>query len=80
MYDFIKWRSKHQHLVFMRRIFTNLFLGFLFLSMIHLPEIFYNLSGEPYVFKDYCDILKDIFICLMFWEPILNKYTNVIYE
>jgi hypothetical protein len=33
-------------------LFINTFLGFLVLS-IHFPEIFYNLSDEPFVLKDY---------------------------
>jgi len=77
--EFIKWRGKHQHYVFMRRLFANIFLGFLVLRKIYLPEIFYNLSGETYVFKDYCEISREIFICLMIWVPIHNKYTNEIY-
>jgi hypothetical protein len=61
-------------------LFINIFLGFLVLSMVYLLEIFYNLSGEPFILKDYYEISKNIFICLKIWAPILNKSSNEVYE
>jgi hypothetical protein len=48
--------------------------------MVHIPEIFHNLSGESFVLLGYYEILKGIFICQALWFHKLNKPTDEVYE
>jgi len=61
------------------KLFVNKFF-IIGLIVVHFPDIFYNVIGEPFILKDFYEILKNIFICVKKWASILNKYANEIYE
>jgi hypothetical protein len=52
-----------------------------FLGMVFFPKVSYNMDMEErFFFKGLCQFLKSIFICLRFWDPILNEFSDEVYE